>query len=499
MTLPLVLALLSGCDPHDGTVTGRYVMYFAAATSGNVQHAREAYEPVACTYEQDDPLATEFDYEQIYKDDCWKEKVEAEKKFQDELGLRPLDCRGFRDAPYSEDGTPNAVRIRDSMIPGWEDEYESYCCAEAVDDDPDNDPDGDMFTTGDCTPRQARFANWLDDKAFYAKTDEIVTWREEALLTAEGDLQLTVHMNTEFGDVRFGWVIKPGFAPTECVDVDGVSTERPLFEDSNWIDGWSNMYEEDDGYTVYLLNDGAYQLNPNNPDDAWYFDYTWSAGAAFSRFGDELAYQYTSDYADYSDAASVPFFVSRDDEGKITGGYPYDGGQYPELNCGDGGDGCLQVLDYADFIDLMKDNFHNGGVDRDGVEYSAADHEFADYGRVTRDEFEFNTKIEDNSWRTTAPGAGADAEGFDGWSSVNPSWVRLKIDREKLDGLEPGVLTEPITGDFQLMFYSADTTGSVWAFEGSFSIDRIGEDVWGAEEELDDLKRAENETASCGE
>lgn len=499
MALPLVLALLSGCDPHDATVSGRYAMYFASATSDNVQRVRQSYAPVACEFKQNDPLAEEFDFDQIFQDDCWKDKVEAEKKFQEDFGLVPLDCRGFRDAPYADGNSQNPVRIRDSIIPGFEAEYEAQCCAEAVDDDPDNDPDGNMFTTNDCTVRQARYMNWLDDKGFYLKTDELTTWREEAVLTAEGDLQLTVHMQTEFGDVRFGWVIRPNFNPTECVDVDGVSTQRPVFDDSNWIDGWSGMYEEDDGYTVYLLNAGASQVNPADGDE-WYFDETWLAGYSFSRFGDEDAYMYTSDYADYSDAAVEPFWVSRDDEGKVNGGYPTKADiQYPELNCGDGGDGCAQVIDYADFVDVLKDNFNYGGVDRDGNEVLPADHEFANYGRLSRDDFEFTTKIEDNSWRTTAPGTGGDAQGLDGWSSVNPNWVRLKISREDLDALQPGTLASPITGDFQILSYSADSTGSVWSFQGSFSINKISEDVWGADEELDSLKTTENETPTCGE
>lgn len=495
MALPLVLALLSGCDPHDATVKGRYAMYFAAATSSNIERARLAYDPVACEYEQKDPLAKDIDADQIYQDACWKDRVEAEKQFQDDLGLIPFDCRSFSGSPYND----NPIRIRDAMIPGWEAEYEAYCCAEANDADPENDPDGDMFTTDDCTVRQGRYMNWLDDKAFYLKTGEIETWREEAILTSEGDLQLTLHMRSaEFGDVRFGWVIKPGFQPMECVDIDGATTSQPLFGDGNWVDGWSSSYEEDDGYTVYMLNAGAAQVNPNN-GDYWYLDRTWLAGAAFSRFGDEDAYIYTTDYADYSDAAAVPFWVARDATGAVVGGYPDQADiQYTELNCGDGGDGCLQLSDYADFVEMLKDNFNYGGVDRDGNEVQPADDDFANYGRLSQDDYPFHTKIEDNSWRTTPEGEGAQAEGFDGWSSVNPNWVRLKIDREQFDKLEPGTLDKPLTGDFQVLFYSADSSGSVWTFQGEFSIDRIQEDVWGADEELNDVKIAENNTPECG-
>ncbi len=496
MALPLVLALLSGCDPHDATVSGKYAMYFAARTSSNIDRVQRTYDPVDCEYEQTDPLAKEIDDEQVFEDECWKQKIEAEKVFQDDYGLKGFDCRTFGDAPYNG----NSIRIRDAMTPGWESQYEDFCCAEANDDDPNNDPDGDILTANDCTVRKARYMSWLDDKAFYLSTGEVQSWREEALLTSEGDLQLTIHTTTPFGDVRFGWVIKPKFQPTECVDVDGVATERPTFDDDNWIDGWSNTYEEDDGYTVYLLNAGATQVNPNNNGDYWYLDRTWLAGASFSRFGDEDAYMYTTDYADWNDVATVPFWVGRNDEGNVVSGYPLDeSGQYRELNCGEGGDGCSQVIDYADFVDVLKDNFNYGGVDRDEVRVEPADNEFQDYGMLPQDEFPFATRIEDNSWRTTAAGDGTTAEGMDGWSSVSPNYVRFKASRDEIDALEVGTLDSPLEGDFQLLFYSSDSSGSVWAFTGSFSIDKIGEDVWGPDAELNDIKEAENETPACGE
>ncbi len=497
MSLPLVLALLGGCDPHDATFKGTYAMYFAAATSSNVQRLRRDEAAVQCEYDQNDPLADEIDPEQIFADECWADKVKAEKAFQDAYDLTPFDCRTFGAAPYSD----NPVRIRDALIPGWDANYEEFCCAEAHDDDPENDPDGDMLTPDDCTVQTARYLNFFDDKSFYLNHGDVATWREEAIITSEGDLQLTLHMDTKFGDVRFGWVIKPNFQPTECVDIDGVATERTLFDDGNWIDGWSSAYEEDAGYTVYMLNSGAAQVNPNDTGDYWYFDRTWLAGASFSRFADEDAYMYTSDFADFSATAATPLWVGVDDDGKTVSGYGVgdDVGaeQYPELNCGKDGDSC-NIADYPDFVQLLQDNFNNGGVDGDDVSYAPVQDELANYAALPRDALPFTIKIEDNSWRTTPAGEGGKPEGFDNWSSINPGWVRLKATRDEVDALEPGTLDSPLVGDFQVLFYSNDSSGSVWTMNGSFEINKIGEDVWGADTGLDELKRIENETPECG-
>lgn len=506
MTLPFVLSLLVGCDPHDATVSGDFAMYFAQATSSNILRVKQDYDPVACDYSLTDPLDEALDDMEegdflanlFEEDDCWADHVAAEEQFQADYNLKPIDCRTFDGAPYNG----NAVRIRDSLIPGWEEQYEDFCCAEAHDDDADNDPDGNIFTTDDCTVRRGRYSTFPTEKAFYLHTGNLDSYRQEALLTAEGDLQLTVHVTTQFGDMRFGWVIDPDFSPTECVeDENGKAVEQSLFEDGNWIDGWSQ--NDPDGMTVYYLNAGAVQANPNKVDDYWYFHRTWSAGAGFSRFGDEDAYMFSTDYIDYAlDEAgnySVnPMWVGTDDDGNVVSGYGnYGTEQYPELNCGDG-DSCARYDDYADFYQGMVDNFNNGGVTRDDEEVIAVDRELEELAGLPHDDFPFNVKMEDNSWRHTAEGAGTDASGFDGWVSANPNWVRFNWSREDLAAITTGTLSKPLKGDFQLYMYSSDNTGSVWFYRGEFEITKVAEDVWGYDE-LDEIKRAENETPECGE
>ena len=503
MALPFFMAILAGCDPHDGSVNANYAMYFASATSDNILRTKAEEDPVTCSFEQSDPLSKDIDDTTIFTDDCWKQKVDAEKQYQEKWNLTPLDCRTFGGDPYGG----NSIRIRDGIVPGWETEYEAYCCEESYDADTSNDPDGDMLTPDDCTVRQPKYLDWLTSKSFYLNTGKVESWREEAVLTAEGDLQFTIHMDTPFGDARFGFVVDPNFQPTQCVDVDGVSTEQSLWGDGDWVAGWSGA-EADAGYTVYNINAGTYQINPNNTGEYWIFDEDWQAAAGYSRFADENAYIYSTDYADYTydndgNAVFDPYYVFRDDDGQVIpdAGYgSYGGEHYEELNCGgDGQDGCAQYKDYADFVEMLQDNFNNGGTDRDGNTVEPVDNELQNYGNLSQDDFNFHVRVEDNGWRQTLPGEGGDPQGLDGWSGVNPSYVRFKTTEEKLQAIEPGTLDSPLEGDFQLYLTSADTTGSVWFFSGSFTIETVERDTWGYSPELDVLKRDENSTPTCGE
>jgi len=494
MALPFVLALLTGCDPHDATVTGNYAMYFAEATSDNILRLKQQYAPSECAYTQNDPRAPDIDSSQIFADDCWTEKKDAEAQFQKDYNLTPIDCRTFGSSPYND----NPIRIRDTMVPGWEDEYEQYCCVESRDADPANDPDGDVFTTDDCHVETGHFMNWLDDKAYYLNTDKVESYREEAVLTSEGDLQLTVHTSTPFGDVRFGWVVKPDYAPTQCATVDGKTEEQPLFGDADVVQNWSAT---EDGGTLFYLNAGAFQVNPNNTGDYWFFDHKWDAAYGFSRFGDEDAYLYATDYQEYVDTAGayVPYWVATGDNGAVVGGYDNaELATYHELNCGEGDDTCA-IETYPDFVESMKDNFINGGTDADGNTVAPAQDDLANYGRLPQDTFPFNVKIEDNGWREIDPGKGTDGTGFANWVGVNPSWVHLDNSLDDLKAVEPGTQDKPITGEFQIYLTSADTSGSVWFFHGKFEITTVERDTWGYSPELDDIKREENATPVCGD
>lgn len=173
--------------------------------------------------------------------------------------------------------------------------------------------------------------------------------------------------------------------------------------------------------------------------------------------------------------------MSTDDDGKVTGGYGQSGNpRYTELNCDASSPAdCAKFKDYADFLESMKDNFNNGGEDADGNRVEPAQDDLANYGRLPQDEYAFEVKVEDNSWRKTEPGKGDDASGFDNWVGVNANWVRFQMEPADLAAIEPGAQSTPIKGDFQMLLYSQDSSGSYWTFNGSFEITTIERDTWG--------------------
>lgn len=511
MVLPYLLSMLTACDPHDAEVSGDYAIYFGAATSDNLERLRLQYDPPACEYEQSDPaLPTEdeakdgeefIDPEGIFSDDCYEQRVAIEKEFQADWDLLPVDCRNLYSGSSSNPDL-NPIELRASIIPGFEEDFEDLCCAEALDDDEDNDPDGDMLTTNDCTIIEPKYNTWLNDYAFYLHRGTINSWREEVLYTNEGDLQFTFHTQTPFGDFRVFWVIDPDFQPTECTDVDGESTLQEV--DGDWVEGWSNTEEDDEGYTVFMVNAYAYQYSPADLD-YWGFDEDWAAGYSGGKFGDEDLYGYAPDYIDYDQDAGkiVPLWVSTDDDGKVQGGYGSAGGeQYEELNCGDDfdpDDNCNRYADYADFNDMLRDNAINGGVTKDGDDVAPLETEFERLGRLPHDEFPWHLKVEDNGWRETLPGEGGEADGLDNWAAISPVYVRFKIDRDKLAAIEPGSLDVPIEGDFQLISSSTSSSNSQALIRASFKITNVQRDIWGYSPTLDTQKREENATPECGE
>lgn len=509
------LLFLAACDPHDAEITGDYAMYLSEATSDNLERLRLDYSPPACEFDQSDPRIDEADikYAEIFTDACYQERVALEKQFQEDWDLTPVDCRDLSEL--------NAIELRDSILPGFEEEYEKQCCIESWDDEKgnydaensftDNDPDGVLFpldddgnlqNNNDCTLMEPKYNTWLNDYAFYLNRGKLETWREEVLLTTEGDLLFTAHTQTPFGDFRFFWVIDPKFQPIECVDVDGVSTLRPL--DGDWVEGWSNTEPDDEGYTVYMVNAYGYQVSPAN-GDYWYFNKDWSAAYTGGKFGDEDLFGNGVNYTDYNQGAEVevPFWVATNDAGEVEGGYgTYPDAQYEELDCGENfnaDDECTNFTDYADFRQMVVDNMTNGGTDRSGDIVPPVETEFERLGRLPHDEFPWRVKVEDNSWRPTPEGQGSEATKFDNWVALAPVHIRFKTDRDTLAGLEPGSLDTPIEGDFQLMSASANSSNSQMLIRGEFTITNIERDIWGYSPTLDAQKREENETPVCGE
>ncbi|MFT5584744.1 MAG: hypothetical protein ACI9VR_002330 [Cognaticolwellia sp.] len=87
---------------------------------------------------------------------------------------------------------------------------------------------------------------WLMNDAFYLKEDKFEPWRSEAVMTSEGDFQVTLHQRLGNGeDFRIAFVIDPQFQPKECIQsgetcytLDG----EPQDEDG---DGWFDEADPD--------------------------------------------------------------------------------------------------------------------------------------------------------------------------------------------------------------------------------------------------------------
>lgn len=312
---------------------------------------------------------------------------------------------------------------------------------------------------------EAQWFWWFNYYPYYKKEGKIQPYRVEALLTSEGDLQLTVHMNVErFGDVRFGWVVDPRFQPSECVTgADGVAVATDV--DGDWLTNWSAA--EDSG-TLFNLNAGAYQINPSNGDDYWYLDQDWLGGYSFGRFVDDDFYGHATDYVDQY---NVPLYA-----------WVYDGNGLP--------------------LPQANGNYESW-VERTREAFTYSDSNPSDIAGMGRSEFPIEIKIEDNSWRISEDevqdeSSSNAAFGLENWLGVNTSWVKLDLTPEEVALIDTGRQDKPITGTFQVSLDGLASASKLFV-NGSFSIDHVSADVWGYQTTLDEIKREENNTPECGE
>jgi hypothetical protein len=431
MTLFPIVALLAGCTPQDGEVTANYAVYLAAASSQNLTRMERQGTDVA---------------------------AQAEK-----LGLEPIDCRDLT-LTYTEPEEIEAARL-DGV------NYAADCCEGG---------DGE-----ECDGiQQPKWFGWMDDYAYYVREGKVDPYRVEAVITTEGDLQLTVHMDVPgFGDFRFGWVVDPDFQPTECVD--GAEGAELVNDQGDWLTVWNDGAEGQ----LWHLNAGAFQINPSNQAVGWYFDQDWAAGTSFARFADEEFYSHPIDYAD---ELYRPFHVD----------------WYADSTCSNGADDDLDLLEDDADPDCANNGFEGAsipesrGISDDASEryetwrsnvatYFAEDVD--DLSKFGKSDFPLAMQFENNN-NAERPVDGTSA-GLDGWLGVSPSWVRI----DNPGAIQTGRLDAPITGEFQI-YLEGVAAASKLLVGGSFSIDNVREDVWGYEKgTMEALKAEENNTPACGE
>ena len=443
MTL-ILLAALTGCAPDDATVGGDWFAWLASQSSATVAEANLSFDNATvfeCSGRGWDPETC--DYEGGY--------IGPE-------GPGYSDSDRFIGGDCPRTNAAGNFNRSDGPCNG---DYTSGCDAEDV-----------AGFESECEElRSLEFNTWIVDDGYYGLTGEITPWRTEALLNAEGDLQLTVHVelpadksndDAEAQDFRFNFSIDPDFEPLDCLEDENGDASVEWRDGSNWVDEWS---EDEDGHRIFYLNSGAYQVNPNDSGNTWYLSNDMLSGFGIAKFAAEEASSRPTDYGHYELDGTGPSFLAIDShENPDLSTYDQ---KYAEL--------CTKVGAVCEGVDTTGDS-----------EILSWAEEMVDVLGASKDgEPKFEHKVEKNDWRPIDN----TISGLDGWMEVHSSWVRLKTGQTVAEG-------ETVEGDFQIL-YEGSEGGSRVMIRGSFKIDELKADRWGYEI-LEDAKRKENKTPFCG-
>ncbi|MBX2801326.1 MAG: hypothetical protein KTR31_26850 [Myxococcales bacterium] len=375
----------------------------------------------------------------------------------------------------------------DPSDPGWQESYIFDC--RTFDDENPGQRIEDFIRV--CGPNSwpPVHETWATTAGFRVVSEPLEPWRGEAVITAEGDLQISFHHRMTGGsDMRIIAVVDPDFQPTECLPKEGGGVERqPL--DGDWVAEWSNelrtiaagndalrsSYDHmeqylDDG-TLFFLNAFGYQRNPRNVNgDFWFLPDQFEAGAARGKISEELLNGRRSIY-------SPPYVYNEIDDPEGDEGYTPDLNEEDLWFCdlAEGSDpndsGCMDDLT-AD-VEGTADTIHEE-VERWFKPEGADGDEIFTYRPVTHL----------NKWR--APD-GVPA-GFDGWGELHYSYVVFSGDSD----LTPGGRAE---GAFSLVLEAQDSPTTVFT-KGQFVIERIKQDRW-VTDDLRQEKADENEVDLC--
>ena len=435
----ILLTALTGCAPQDATVSGQWFSWLAANSSATVEEdnldfssatafecSGRGWDAETCDFEPGYIGSTSGPGAQYVGGDC--PMTNAAGNFN------------------RSDGPCNVS-------------YTSACNEDAL-----------ATYAEQCGELQSLQNNtWINDDGYYGLSGEIEPWRSEALINAEGDLQLTVHIDLgNKQDFRFGFSIDPAFAPVDCLEDENGEAYVTHRDGSDWVDEWS---EDEDGYRIYYLNSGAFQHNPYKGEDTWYLSNDMISGYGFSKFAAEELTSRPGDYGDYPDDGSDPVmednFLAVDDH------------ERPDLS------------EYDQRFESLCEKTvgaacpHLDGEDTSNLPMSWADEFVEVLGANKGGEPKFEHKLESNKWRPID----STISGLDGWMEVHSSWVRLEAGQTIAEG-------ERVKGDFQILF-EGDEGGSRVLVNGEFDIEALREDRWGYEI-LEEAKRKENGTEFCG-
>lgn len=308
------------------------------------------------------------------------------------------------------------------------------------------------------------YESWLHRDAFQVVKQPLEPWRGEAIMTTEGDFQITFHHKVGGDELRFAFVVDPDFQPQECVgDGDNVSAEDV---DGNWLENWSRETPDDKGGTMYFLNTGAYQFNPSDLEDAWFLPQDWLAGYAEAKFAEEDFFVRGARYGDpvaYSEYEALgdlfgQVFVTVEDLFYIALGADDDPATADLDEDG--------VPDYEEMAEQVGDV-----ITQTETEYALLEYEATPVSHL-------------NDWR---PPDGL-ADGLDGWGELHYNWVRID-DGSKLE------VDGNASGEFHLLLTAIDSQSRV-LIRGEFNVDKIKKERWGTKD-VEAEKLEENGTVLC--
>lgn len=421
--------LLVGCTPHDAEVDGTWFAWLPKNSSPSL---------AADTFANPGDDATIFECARGWDDEAgdWQPNY-----------IGPREEADFEDPKYIGGDCPRfADGVDDRGRPIYT--YQDFCTA------PRDAHDGKSIVEEieeECgRVNDMEYHDWLGSDGYYASKAPIEAWRSSALINGEGDFQLAVHTDLGHGnDFRFQFSIDPDFAPTNCTsDASG----NPLIEyvdAAPWLDMWS---EDEDGYTIYYLNAGAYQVfqgaTSGNASSSLPAD--WNSGFGYGKFGDDELISEPNAYGNTDDSGDGQTFTALTIEER----------QAPDLAI------------YEANANNLRAQSNNWS--RELVEVAGA---FT--GDASAPDYQFTHKVEDNIWRPVD----TTVAGLDGWMEVATSWVRIKNGSK----LEVGGSAE---GDFQILLHGYDSETRV-VVQGTFKVAEIQEDKYAypvLEDERRDMK-----------
>jgi len=345
------------------------------------------------------------------------------------------------------------------------------------------------------------YESWENQGAFHVVEEDLDPWRGEAVITAEGDLQIAFHHHIPGGqDMRFVIAVDPDFAPQHCIqDTNGHAKRVPL--DGDWITNWSdetlgwvqkqldkdnNPYGNSfdmiepylDGGKLFFLNALSYQYNPIAPDSpSWNLPPAWEAGSAEGKFVEEDVFQRRARYGDPTVYNAVELSGSSSTGANVDPSQLFwcdlpAGADPHTASCGGASKGWSSMTDIDDTIHQIASDIHDElnlvmqpDKDQDPV------YEYAPLGHS-------------NFWREPD---GLPA-GLDSWGELHYNYVVF----DKGSDLSVGGHAD---GGFELVFDASESSTRMFV-KGRFTIPKIKNDHWKTVD-LEHEKLIENGATLC--